>query len=126
MPDPANGDSLMLELLRKEQELLDDSVRADAARIRQILDDEFIEFTSSGRTYLHDAGATFSPTKGRVRIEPESVRVIDLSEEAKLVLFVSVSTIDEGVQFRTNRSSAWTLRDGTWKLAFHQGTRRPD
>ena len=85
-------------------------------------------------------------TKGKIALGADAVAVVTLVDQEAggsggaivgqqrisgaqfpvAKLFVSVSTLDEGVQYRTNRSSAWTLRDGAWKLAFHQGTRRPD
>lgn len=118
--------TLLHELVLKEELLLDDPVRTDLDRIRQILHDDFVEFTSSGRTYHHEPGATFSPIGGRVRIEHGSARLIDLSDDAKLLLFATVTEDGQGGRTRTNRSSAWTMRDGAWRLAFHQGTKRPD
>lgn len=121
-----NQSNLLRELVLKEELLLDDPVRTDEDRIRQLLHDDFVELTSSGRTYHHEPGATFSPIAGKVRIESGSARLIELSEDAKLLLYETITDNDQGGKVRTNRSSVWTLRDGAWRLAFHQGTKRPD
>lgn len=121
-----NGSNLLRELVLKEELLLDDPVRTDEDSIRQLLHDDFVELTSSGRTYNHEPGATFSPIAGRVRIETGSVRLLELADDAKLLLYTTIADDDQGGMIRTNRSSVWTQRNGAWRLAFHQGTRRPN
>jgi len=106
-------------LLRElEERLLQPSVRASAAQVAALLDDDFIEFGSSGRVYnkqqiinlLQDEqGRGSQPT-----LQDLSAR--RLAPDVVLLTYRIVET-------RTIRSSIWKSIMGQWRMVFHQGTR---
>ena len=110
------------ELLALETQLLDPTVRGNAAKLDMLLGDEFVEFGSSGRVYDKAmliemlAGETHAP----VLMKDFAVRLV--GDDTALVTYRSVG--QSGQEAR--RSSIWARTDEGWKMAFHQGTRIPN
>jgi ribonuclease HI len=105
-------------VVERERLLLRADVRADAARVEQLLHPDFLEFGASGRSW-HRAAIVDSlaadPTTSGVATGFAPVRLAD-----DVVLLTYRVDGDPG----SLRSSVW-LRNGTagWRLRFHQGTR---
>jgi hypothetical protein len=110
------------DLLAREESLFSDGVRTDPARIAGLLDEKFVEFTSSGKVFQYTRGAAFGASPERISIESGSARFIDLDEGVKLLQYVAVKEGADGTTGLSLRSSIWRLGDGVWKLVFHQGT----
>jgi ribonuclease HI len=114
-------DRLRKELVAKEELLLDNAVRNDAGMIAELLDANFVEFTSSGAQYRYSPGATFGDLEGVSYLERDSVTMTDLADDCKLLVYVN-SRVCKNARIKSNRSSVWKKTDGKWKLVFHQGT----
>ena len=110
------------ELEKLEMEVLSPGARSDASRMDVLLRDDFIEFGSSGRVYEKPMLIEMisSELPAEVLIRDFSLR--ELSSDTALVTYRSVG--QSGQEAR--RSSVWIREDGTWRMAFHQGTRIPN
>lgn len=106
-------------LRTKEMELLDPVVRSDPARIRELLHDDFLEFGSTGRVY--NKRVVLDMLKGERRSEV-IIRDFAVRQLAADTALVTYRTVGESGQ-EARRSSVWLRSDGTWRMAFHQGTR---
>jgi hypothetical protein len=113
------SDETAADLRRFELELL----RCDAGEfgiVERYLDDEFIEIGSSGRIYdKRDAiEALRGATIGQAAATDFSFR--ELASDVVLVMYsVSHHSIPPVC---TRRCSIWKMKDGMWKIVFHQGT----
>lgn len=116
---------LRKELISKEEQLLENSIRKDAAKIAELLDDSCIEFTASGRQQIYHPGEQFGNVDGELYIDSNTIRFIDISEDCKLLLYVGAK-VNKNVRMKSNHSSLWKKTDGKWKMIFHQGTNCPD
>lgn len=118
-------ESLEGEILKLEKDLLLSSTRKSAARINQILDDKFIEYTSSGKEYHYKKGDVFQDEKDNSELNwrISDFKINQLSEECILATYKieKSNEIDESKKY-TLRSSIWKHIDGQWKMIFHQGT----
>ena len=104
-------------ILAKELLLLNADIRTDAERLKTLLDESFMEFTSSGGEYRFSPGDTFGPLQKPAAILTDTFRVRDLGAGVVLALY---QTEENGR--KVNRSSIWRLAAGEWKICFHQGT----
>lgn len=100
-------------------EMLDPGVRADSARVRELLHDDFIEFGSTGRVYNKKILVEMLRTEQRSTVVIRDFTVRQLASDTALVTYRTVG--QSGQEAR--RSSVWVLQDGVWKMVFHQGTR---
>lgn len=100
-------------------ELLDPDVRADPVRVRELIHDDFVEFGSTGRVYNKRMLLDMLKGERHAEVVIREFAVRQLSADTALVTYRSVG---EGGQ-EARRSSVWIRTDGSWKLAFHQGTR---
>lgn len=119
-PRHQGGHHRWFHVLRtREMELLDPNVRAEAARVRELLHEDFTEVGSTGRVY--DKRTLIDMLEGEEHAEVviREFAVRELSAETALVTYRSVG---QGGQ-EARRSSVWILEDGEWRMAFHQGTR---
>lgn len=106
-------------LLGLEQELQACTTRSDAARLSQLLADDFVEFGASGNVW-----------SGKAQV------IAGLQEEVfakrRMTAFV-LKVLSEGVALVTYRchregagdslrSSVWRKEEGQWRMVFHQGT----
>lgn len=112
---------IMKELISKEEQLLENDIRNDANRLAEIIDDHCIEFTPSGKQNRYRSGAQFEMTSGVSYIDSNTVSLIDLAEDCKLLLYVTVK-VNKNVRMKSNCSSVWKETGGNWKIVFHQGT----
>jgi hypothetical protein len=100
-----------------EERLLQPSVRASAVQVAMLLDDDFIEFGSSGRVYdKEQIIKLLQDEEGRGRPTLRDFSARRLAPDVVLVTYRVVET-------RTIRSSIWKSTLGQWRMLFHQGTR---
>jgi len=116
-----NDDRLRKGLILKEEQLLENSVRNDVGKIAELIDENCIEFSASGKQHEYRPGDLFEHVEGASYIDSASVRLIDLSEDCKLLLYVAV-IVNKNNRMKSNHSSVWKKIDGKWKIIFHQGT----
>jgi len=109
-------------IILNEKLLMQDHVRNDPAMIAELLKENFIEFTSSGKQYNYSFGDTFGSSASIIEIEDKSIKTIIINDETVLILYVAKKSDPNGEVIRSNRSSVWNKQDGKWKLVFHQGT----
>jgi len=112
---------LMRELVRKEEQLLENTFRSDADKVATIVQVGCIEFSASGGQQVYAAGQKLEGLDGVLYIVSDSVRLIDVSEDCKLLLYVA-GRVSKNRRVNTNRSSLWKNFDGQWKVVFLQGT----
>ena len=106
-------------LRTKEMELLDPSVRAQPARVNELLHDDVMEFGSTGKVYNKKMLLEMLNGEQQRSVVIREFGVRQLSADTALVTY---RTVGEGGQ-EARRSSIWTRNDGAWQLIFHQGTR---
>lgn len=111
----------MKELISKEEHLLENDVRNQAARLAEMIDDNCLEFSTSGKQNLYRSGAIFEMNDGVSYIDSNTVKFIDLADNCKLLLYVAVK-VNKNVRMKSNRSSVWKKIGSSWKIVFHQGT----
>jgi hypothetical protein len=114
-------------LKRLEMRLQLPSVRTSRPQLDALLDDEFLEFGSSGATYNKRqviAALLADPESRQPRYATmQNMRVVWLAPEVALVTYRSQKSRPGAVQAeRANRSSIWRKSDGRWQMLFHQGT----
>ena len=110
-----------------EQSLLTREVRQDAARLTDLLTEDFREFGSSGRAY------TRAEIIATLQAEPPaapSFRLKDfhltlLAQDVALATYRAEKE-DAGHPASSLRSSLWVLRASAWRICFHQGTKVSD
>lgn len=115
---------LLTQLRELECELHRPEVRRDAARLRELLHEAFVEIGRSGRLYdreeivellLHETAP------GEVR--SQDFAVIEIADGVALLTYRLARLDDRGQLTRHSlRSSLWQRTDAGWRLRFHQGT----
>ena len=115
------------DLAALERELLDATTRANAARVADLLADDFVEFGSSGRVWTKSATiealAAEDSASAPARIVSD-LQVKPLGADVALVTYQIRRTEPGAAPTETLRSSIWQRTDGKWRLVFHQGTKR--
>ena len=104
-----------------EQALHRPEIRASREAVEALLDDGFVEFGSSGRTYertsLIDRLTREAPAAGAALPVVLDFDARALAPDVVLVTYRSVA-VDRTVL----RSSIWKCHGGDWRMVFHQGT----
>lgn len=99
-----------------EERLLTAEVRTSISELESLLSDDFLEFTSSGKTKNKQdclgGLAVFESTRSDFEMKPLA---------ADVVLF-TYRLFDLTRKQQTLRSSIWKYIDGRWQMCFHQGT----
>jgi hypothetical protein len=112
------------ETLRElEASLLTNAVRKDAARVQELLAEEFCEFGSSGAVYSKAEIVESLQTGDDVRLTMKEFVCRSVHEGVALVTYRSEREMESGEVIAALRSSLWVWRAGRWQMVFHQGTR---
>jgi hypothetical protein len=112
------------ETLRElEASLLTNAVRKDAARVSDLLAEEFCEFGSSGAVYSKAEMIASLQTGEDVLLTMKGFACRVVGEGVALVTYRSEREVEGGEVVAALRSSLWVWRDGRWQIVFHQGTR---
>ena len=111
------------EVVRREQALLDPALRAEGARVEELLHPDFVEHGASGRTWDRASMVAALGEDPAVSGAAEDFRAQALAED--VVLLTYRVTGPHG----SLRSSIWVrdpaAADPGWRVRFHQGTRGP-
>lgn len=118
-PDDRAGDAqaLVASVWAAEERLLTPAVRGDAARLRELLADDFVEIGQSGRRWTRDeiiAALASDRGRGDVEISEREARQL-----APALVLLSYLLRFDGRSSR--RSSIWRC-DPEPRCVFHQGT----
>lgn len=114
-------DRIKSELILKEEQLLENDIRNDGSSITELIEDKCIEISASGKQRIYKSGELFGNVDGELYIVSNSVRLINISDDCKLLLYI-VEKVNKNKRLKSNRSSIWKKTDGKWKMIFHQGT----
>ena len=109
--------SIVEELSALEQRLLDPSRRADAAFLRMVLSDDFVEIGQSGRRY-DKASVLMALAQDPGFPGPRTIADFEVRQVAP-DLFLAIYRIKET---GTERSSLWRKCAAGWEMVFNQGT----
>ena len=115
--------SLKELLLQLEEKLLRPEIRKSAETIEETLDDNFIEFGSSGEIY--DKQRVIETLQGESprNISINDFNILEITPRVVIATYLAVITDPPGNKKNISlRSSIWKSIDGKWKIVFHQGT----
>lgn len=87
-----------------------------------LIDDAFVEFGTSGRTWDRDAILELLASAPTGVVTIDDVRVHVLAADVVLVTYRTHGIEPGGREHHAARSSVWIRREGRWRLRFHQGT----
>ena len=119
--------SLSEELLELEKKLVDPDLRSTPEKLAPLLADDFVEFGSSGHAYDKKRILFLLRRQIPTRLSIEEFRMIPLSDSAALVTYRAGTESTRTTASRYSlRSSLWVLRQGGWRMLFHQGTNVPE
>jgi len=113
-------DVLLKEL---ELELLKPEVRKDKKQLDQLLDDDFIEFTSTGLITDKKDVIKRLPKMETVQWKVQNIKIKKLSSDIVLITYkISKRKLKEKIAIWSLRSSIWINNNNNWQIVFHQGT----
>lgn len=106
-----------------EKELLIPENRLSRPLLNDLLDDDYIEFGSSGRSYLKGEVIEVLLNEKPNKIEIENFDIMELSDSVILATYISVKPDGEDSgKLKALRSSIWRMSNEKWRIVFHQGT----
>jgi hypothetical protein len=106
-----------------ELELLDPIVRRSAARLNELIAEDFFEIGRSGRTYTKKDALDLLPTIENPHYALHDLHVRVVALDTILVTFRLEEQHAGGSHPVTSmRSSLWQKRHERWQIVFHQGT----
>ena len=117
---------LQSHLFELERELLRQEVRTNAARLAELLDDEFFEIGASGTVWTKREIIDALQKQTYATHEIDDFKVKLLSQDVALVTYRCRRAGEGAPATDSLRSAVWIYRNGHWKLAFHQGTKLKD
>lgn len=113
-------------LIDLELSLLDPEVRKSEAIVDSLLDDSFVEFGTSGKTYDKKIIVERLSEEVPSKIEATDFVPVQLSEDVVQLRFKTKRFGDDGSIVYSLRSSIWKKTGESWKMVFHQGTKTTD
>ena len=115
------------ELFELENKLLDPDLRRNPDKLASLIADDFLEFGSSGHAYDKKRILFLLKRQMPARLYIEEFRVIQITDSAALVTYrAGTESTRVAAAHYSLRSSLWILREGAWKMVFHQGTLVPE
>jgi ribonuclease HI len=105
-------------VVRRELELHDPAIRADASAVRERLHPEFREIGASGR--LWDVSTTVGALAEEGDSAPIDTSDLESFRLAPEVILLTYTT--RRADRVARRTSIWTRLLGEWRLRYHQGT----
>lgn len=118
-----NVEMLEREILILEKSLLSSDVRSSPEKIAELIANDFFEYCSSGTVYFYHENDSFGAGEqtNYSQIKDFSIRV--QSENVILATYKLIRPEETNPSRKHSlRSSIWKKIDGSWKMAFHQGT----
>ena len=120
-----NCDELKKHLFNLETKLANSTIRKSPQELEELLDDNFVEFGSSGKIYDKQKIKEELGAEQEIQIAISDFKIKVLSTQIVLVTYlaeVSEKIDSTESHFISMRSSIWQLLDGEWQMVFHQGT----
>ena len=111
-----------IELRRLEELLMNPVARKERRQVLDLLDDDFVEFGSSGRVWTKDATLEVFATETSTPTEIENFACHLLAQDLALVTYHALQRCEPGERATTLRSSIWRRDSSAWRIRFHQGT----
>ena len=117
--DPMSAEEACVEVIRREQQLLDPEVRRQPDLVRALIHPEFVEFGASGRIWdTESIIEALVSEQTHDEIEATDFLAMPLAPDVVLLTFKTDSAGRACL-----RSSVWIRSDeDKWLLRFHQGT----
>lgn len=112
---------LIKMFIQNEELLLNNDGGNDTKKISDIIDANCIEFSESGKINSYYPGKILDDVDGVLYIDDASAKLINLSEDCKLLLYVATK-VKKNARMKENCSSTWKKTNGKWKIIFHQRT----
>jgi hypothetical protein len=120
-------DRIEEHLQELELELLRPVVRQSPELLSSLLANEFREFGSSGRIFSKSEVIEALRAEPRMQFSISDFRAQILGDGVALVTYRAVRREEANHSGLTSlRSSLWVIRDGQWRMLFHQGTTVPE
>jgi glyoxylase I family protein len=121
--EAAPDDDLDALLLKLEGALHLREVRANAARLEELLDDDFHELGVSGMVWTRAAIIEARRDEAFSQRTMSDFRVLRMAPDVALVTYrAHREAIAQRPAADSLRSSLWQRRAGRWRMAVHQGT----
>ena len=116
--------ALLDELRNLEVALHQASVRADRARLEDLLDEQFWEIGRSGKVWTREATLVeFESRAPSYTVWSQDFKVERLTHALALLTYRSADVGETGgLELHAHRASLWAMIDGRWRMRFHQGT----
>lgn len=108
-----------------EEMLLQSAVRRNAAKIAELLAEDFREFGSSGRVFSRAEIIAALQKEDPAHWSLSDFDAKQLSEFLVLVTYSATRMSNNSPPAQSLRSSLWALRESRWQMLFHQGTKIP-
>lgn len=121
----SDDERIRKELILKEEQLLENTIRNDASKIEELIDNNSIEFTASGKQHNYRTGELFGNVDGVLYIDSNTVKMVDLADNCKLLVYVATK-VTKNIRVKSNCSSVWKKTNDKWKIVFHQATNSVD
>ncbi len=99
--------------------LLNGDVRRQVEKLNELLAEEFIEYSSSGKIYNKVDTLELLPVENDPEITLSDFNFKLLSPTVALTTYTAFI---KSKQKYSLRSSVWKFSDGRWQMIFHQGT----
>lgn len=110
-------------IIELEKRLLDPVCRKDYTVLNQLLDDSFVEFGTSGKTYDKKIIIERLSEEDPTSFEAFDFLPVQLATDIIQLRFKTRRKTEDGLFVESLRSSIWKRTDQIWKIIFHQGTR---
>lgn len=102
-----------------ETTLLQEEVRKSVERLKELIADDFVEYSSTGEIYNKESVLNRLPYEDDPQITMINFELKYLSPTSALTTF---KVFIKSKMKYSLRSSVWQLNDGKWQMTFHQGT----
>lgn len=109
------------QIRQLEERLLRGDTRRSSTEVERLLADDFVEFGSSGKVYDRASIVQALGAELDIQVSMRDFSVILLAPGVALATY-KCDLRREGKARYSLRSTVWLLRDGEWKVRFHQGT----
>jgi hypothetical protein len=110
-------------IIELEKKLLKNSIRKKTEELNNLLHEEFIEFSTSGKVYNKKMIIEMLAAENPIEIEASDFESIQLAPNIIQLRFKTQKNNQDGSIVTTLRSSIWKLENSKWQMIFHQGTK---
>jgi hypothetical protein len=115
-------DNLTQKLHDLELELLKPDVRTSYEKLDELLDNDFVEYGSSGNKYTKEMILDRLPSSMPLKYKLSDFEIVQLSENFVQTRFKTDRENEDGSHTISLRTSIWKNTDSNWKMFYHQAT----